>query len=102
MADSTKRRGEILKEITELGKLQKEAVEDVQANQVGESPSLWVDLFQRQRCFHSGWSSGGTEIALVVERAVNTGNDFEGKRPELIVLSSEDDGSAGRRSSALR
>jgi len=25
----------------------------------------------------------------VVERAVNTGNDFEGKRPELIVLSSE-------------
>ena len=28
MADSTKRRGEILKEITELGKLQKEAVED--------------------------------------------------------------------------
>jgi len=28
MAESTKRRGEILKEITELGKLQKEAVED--------------------------------------------------------------------------
>jgi hypothetical protein len=28
MADSTKRRGEILKEITELAKLQKEAVED--------------------------------------------------------------------------
>src|SRR5580700_3062977 len=59
----------------------------VEANQVGQSASLRVDLFQGQWCFHSSGCCGGTEVALVVKRAVNTGNDLEGKGTELVVLS---------------
>ena len=49
-------------------------------------PSGWI-RFKVSGAFHSSYGSGGTEVVLVVQRAVNAGNDFEGKGAELVVLS---------------
>src|SRR5258708_327095 len=54
----------------------------VEAEQIGKSASLWVDLFQGQGRFHSSRCSSGTEVVLVVQRAVNAGNDLQGKGTE--------------------
>src|SRR5229473_83829 len=62
----------------------------VEANQVGQSAALRVDLFQGQGRFHSSWRCGGAEVSLVVERAVNAWDDFQRKRAELVVLSTAD------------
>src|SRR5579872_5604184 len=56
----------------------------MKTNQVGECASLGVHLFQCQRRFHACGSSSGTKVALVVQSAVNAGDNLEGKCVEVI------------------
>src|ERR1700675_3849771 len=59
----------------------------MEPDQVSERASLRVNLCQGQRGFHSRRRNCGTEVAFVIQRAVNAGYDLERKHTELVVLS---------------
>src|SRR6266705_1453628 len=65
---------------------ERENLMTVKADQVCKRPSLGVHLPERQRSVHTRWSSFGAEIVLMIEGAVNAGNDSDGESAELVIF----------------
>src|SRR5579864_1821036 len=56
------------------------------ADQIGERAALRMDLFQSEGCLHAGRRCRGTEIVLVVERAVDARYNLQRESGKLIVF----------------